>query len=112
MRVTQDHTAIRMERIIPARPERVYREWLDPELLARWMVPGPYEVTRVEVDERVGGHYRIWQSHSGSEIGGFDCELVELVPSQRIDLSWRFVGPDRRLAQPAPDRGRAGADDA
>jgi Activator of Hsp90 ATPase homolog 1-like protein len=47
--------------------------------------PGPTRVTRVEVDERAGSHYRIWQADpSGSAAGGSDCELAELVPAQRI----------------------------
>jgi uncharacterized protein YndB with AHSA1/START domain len=50
----------------------------------------------VEVDERVSGRYRIWQKGAGGDVGGFDCELLELVPDQRIVFRWSFVGPDRR----------------
>jgi uncharacterized protein YndB with AHSA1/START domain len=97
MNVTGQHAAVRLERTIPAPPGQVYRAWLDPELLARWMAPGTYAVTRAEVDERVGGHYRIWHADpSGTEVGGFDCELAELVPGQRIVFRWGFVGPERR----------------
>lgn len=89
--------AVRLERTIPASPAQVYRAWLDPGLLARWMAPGTYAVTRAEVDERVGGHYRIWHTDpSGTAAGGFDCELAELVPDQRIVFRWGFVGAQRR----------------
>ena len=95
--VTGQPTAVRLERTIPAPPGQVYRAWLDPGLLARWMAPGTYAVTRAEVDERVGGHYRIWHADpSGTEVGGFDGELAELVPGQRIVFRWGFVGPERR----------------
>lgn len=97
MQVTAQPTAIHLERIIPAPPDQVYRAWLDPELVARWMNPGTMNVTRAEVDERVGGHYRIWHADgSGAEIGGFDSELTELVPGERIVFRWGFVGPARR----------------
>ena len=97
MNVTGPPTAVRLERTIPASPGQVYRAWLDPGLLARWMAPGSYAVTGAEVDERVGGHYRIWHADpSGTEIGGFDCELTALVPGQRIVFRWGFVGPERR----------------
>jgi uncharacterized protein YndB with AHSA1/START domain len=97
MNVTTQHAAVRLERIIPAPPGQVYRAWLDPGLLARWMNPGTLTISRVEVDERVGGHYRIWHADaSGAEIGGFDCELAELVPGQRIVFRWGFAGPARR----------------
>ena len=97
MNVTGQRTAVRLERTIPASPARVYRAWLDPELLARWMAPGTFAVIRAEVDERVGGHFRIWHADpSGIAIGGFECELAELVPGQRIVFRWGFVGPERR----------------
>jgi uncharacterized protein YndB with AHSA1/START domain len=97
MNVTAPPADVRLERTIPAAPGQVYRAWLDPGLLARWMNPGTMTVSRAEVDERVGGHYRIWHADaSGAEIGGFDCELTELVPGQRIGFRWGFVGPDRR----------------
>jgi uncharacterized protein YndB with AHSA1/START domain len=94
--VTSERIVIRLERTIPAPPERVYRAWLDPGLLGRWMSPGTLTVSRAEVDERVGGHYRIWQADQGAAAGGFDCELAELVPGQRIVFRWGFVGPERR----------------
>jgi uncharacterized protein YndB with AHSA1/START domain len=92
---THDHATVRLERAIPAPPHQVYRAWLEPELLRRWMAPGGLEVTRAEVDERPGGHFRIWHADAGAEIGGFECELLELVPDQRIVFRWGFVGPDR-----------------
>lgn len=97
MNVAGQPTAVSLERMIPAPPARVYRAWLDPGLLVRWMAPGSCTLTRAEVDERVGGHYRIWHADpAGTEVGGFDCELAELVPDQRIVFRWGFVGPQRR----------------
>lgn len=94
--MTGESTVIRLERTIPAPPHRVYQAWLDPRQLARWMAPGTLTVTRAEVDERPGGRYQIWQAESGTAAGGFDCELAELVPDQRIVFRWGFVGPERR----------------
>jgi len=86
---------VQLERIIPAPPHEVYRAWLDPGTIQRWMAPG-FQVGRVEVDERVGGHYRVWHEQAGSQVGGFDAELLELVPDQLIVFRWGFVGPERR----------------
>jgi uncharacterized protein YndB with AHSA1/START domain len=89
--------AVRLESTIPASPAQVYRAWLDPELLVRWMAPGTYTVTRAEVDEQAGGHFRIWHADpSGTAAGGFDSELAELIPGQRIVFRWGFVGPQWR----------------
>jgi uncharacterized protein YndB with AHSA1/START domain len=93
--MTTGQTAVRLERTIPATPHQVYRAWLEPELLRRWMAPGGLEMTRAEVDERPGGHYRIWHADAGTEAGGFDCEILELTPDERLVFRWGFVGPDR-----------------
>jgi len=86
--------AVRLERVIPAPPREVYRAWLDPALLRQWMTPG-FDVKRAEVDARLGGHLRIWHADAGSDVGGFECEIVELVPHERIVFRWGFVGPER-----------------
>jgi uncharacterized protein YndB with AHSA1/START domain len=88
-------TAVRMERVIPAPPREVYRAWLDPDLLRRWLAPGGLTVRRAEVETRVGGRFRIWDVQSGADVGGFECEIVELVPDERIVFRWGFAGPER-----------------
>lgn len=95
MTTTKQRLEVRIERTISAPPHRVYRAWLDPEMLRLWLAPGSLEVSRVEVNERVGGRFRVWQSSSGQDGGGFECQLAELVPDRRIVFRWGFVGPDR-----------------
>jgi uncharacterized protein YndB with AHSA1/START domain len=69
-----EHSVVRLERLIPAPPHRVYRAWLDPGLVGRWMAPGDFAVTRVEIDERAGGAYRVWQADADGSAGGFECD--------------------------------------
>jgi uncharacterized protein YndB with AHSA1/START domain len=88
-------TAVRLQRTIPAPPDQVYRAWLDPDMMRRWLAPGGLEVMRAEVEEHVGGRYRVWHAGSEGEVGGFECELLELVANERIVWRWGFVGPDR-----------------
>jgi uncharacterized protein YndB with AHSA1/START domain len=88
-------TVVRLQRTIPAEPAKVYRAWLDPELLRQWMAPGSLSVTRAEVDERPGGRFRIWQAEGEADAGGFDAELLELVPDRKLVFRWGFVGPQR-----------------
>ncbi len=51
--------AVAVERVIASPRSRVYRAFLDPELLARWMGPDGFAVSVATVDERVGGEHRI-----------------------------------------------------
>jgi uncharacterized protein YndB with AHSA1/START domain len=87
---------VRLQRTFSATPAEVYRAWLDPELIGRWMYTRDRSGARAAVDERVGGRYSVWQmEHDGSEAGGMEAEIVELVPDERLVFDWRFVGPDR-----------------
>jgi uncharacterized protein YndB with AHSA1/START domain len=98
-------TSVEIQRTIPAPPTEVYRAWLDPELLARWAAPVGWEAVRVEVDERVGGHYRCTHiDDQGRTVGGFNSEILELVPDERIVLRWDFVDPDGRPLEQASSR--------
>jgi uncharacterized protein YndB with AHSA1/START domain len=91
-----DQPAVRLTRTIAAPPERVFRAWLDPDVLRRWLAARSMSVTRAEVDERPGGRLSIWQADAtGEAAGGFESEIVELVPHERLVFSWRFVGPQR-----------------
>ncbi len=91
---------VRLHRIIPAPPDRVYRAWLDPDLVRRWLAPAGLEVTHVEVDERVGAHHRIWQAGRDGDAGGFACELLEA----EQELTSRSVWGMYPVARPRPRR--------
>ncbi|MGD9894499.1 MAG: SRPBCC domain-containing protein, partial [Dehalococcoidia bacterium] len=88
--------AERLQRTIPAPPERVYRAWLEPEIMHRWFAPAIFRVSKAEVDERVGGRFSVWHHDAdGNDVGGFEATIEELVPHERIVLVGQFVGPDR-----------------
>lgn len=93
--------AVSLRRTIPAPPSRVYRAWLDPRMVRRWMAPG-FTAKKVEVDERVGGRFSVWHAGPEGDVGGFEAEILELLPDRRIVFRWAFVGP-QRLAGPVYD---------
>lgn len=92
---------VRLKRTLPAPPSKVYRAWLDPRTVRRWMAPG-LTATKVEVDERVGGRFSVWHADAGHDVGGFEAKILELLPDRRIVFRWAFVGP-QRLAGPVYD---------
>lgn len=50
---------MRVQRIMPAPPDEVFDEWLDPEALTEWMCPNPTRVVDVHLEPRVGGRMRL-----------------------------------------------------
>jgi uncharacterized protein YndB with AHSA1/START domain len=95
MTASAENTAVRLTRTIAAPPERVYRAWLEPELLKQWLAPGRMTAPRAEVNERPGGRFAVWQADGDEQRGGIEAEILELVPNERIELRHWFVGPDR-----------------
>jgi uncharacterized protein YndB with AHSA1/START domain len=82
--------AVALDRVIPAPRAKVYRAWLDPELLARWMGPDDFSVVVATVDERVGGAHHVELIDADGAPHTFTSVIEELVPDERIVLTFRF----------------------
>ena len=80
--------AIVVERLIRARPERVFAAFADPKSLARWMTPGD-DMTHAsaEVDFRVGGRFRIVM-HGGERDSAQHGEYLAIEPGKRLQMTW------------------------
>jgi uncharacterized protein YndB with AHSA1/START domain len=71
-----------------ASAEEVFDAWLDPSLAREWFGPGLGEMTRVDIDARVGGTFWLVQRR-GSEEAVHTGEYVELDRPRRIVFTWR-----------------------
>ena len=61
-----DTVTARVARVMPAVPEVVFDEWLDPESLADWMCPRPDRCVAITVEPQVGGKVRFDVDHAGT----------------------------------------------
>lgn len=86
--------AVRLSRTIPAPRDEVYRAFLDPELLQKWMCPDDFVVSTAWVDEHVGGRHVVEMLSPDGERLAFESVIRDLVPGERIVLDFRFVGAD------------------
>lgn len=79
---------VRVERLLPVRPETVFDAWTNPESLRQWMSPGSAVVGSVECDPRVGGSFRIvmLDGHGALEHAG---RYLELERPRRLVFTWR-----------------------
>jgi len=59
---------VHVQRIMPATPEEVFDEWLDPESLREWMCPRPTRCVTVTVEPRVGGLFRFDVDDQGTSV--------------------------------------------
>lgn len=87
------HT-IRLQRVLRAPPERVYRALLDASALAKWLPPHGFTGTVHELDARVGGAYRMsFTNLSAGQTHAFGGTYLELVPNERIRHTDVFDDP-------------------
>jgi uncharacterized protein YndB with AHSA1/START domain len=66
MTAGREPVVVVVRRVLPAPPEVVYDEWLDPDALADWMCPRPARCTSVQSEPWVGGRLRIDIDDSGA----------------------------------------------
>lgn len=88
-------STIRLHRVLLAKPERVYRAFLNPEAMAKWLPPHGFTCAVHEMHAEVGGTYRMsftnFSSGNGHSFGG---QYVELVPSEKLVYTDRFDDPN------------------
>ncbi len=86
---------IRLHRVIRAPAERLYRAFLDPEAMVKWLPPHGFTGRVHQMDARVGGGYRMSFTNFGTgKSHSFGGTYVELTPSERIRYTDKFDDPN------------------
>ena len=86
---------VTLHRVIRAPAERIYRAFLDPDALCKWLPPHGFTGKVHEIDARVGGRYRMsFTNLSTGHAHAFGGEYLELVANARIRHTDRFDDPD------------------
>jgi uncharacterized protein YndB with AHSA1/START domain len=86
--------AIQIERVLHASPRRVFRAFLDAELMRQWVVPDDLVLDQISVDPRVGGLIEVYHSRDGVSTGKFEGRYVKIAPPRELVYSWAFVGTE------------------
>ena len=87
------HT-VRLHRVLRAPAERVYRAFLDPDAMAKWLPPYGFTGKVHQIDARVGGGYRMsFANFSSGKTHVFGGTYVELTPHERIRYTDTFEDP-------------------
>ena len=85
---------VRLHRVFRSTPGRVYRAFLDPDAMAKWLPPHGFTGRVLHMDARVGGSYRMtFTNFSNGQSHGFGGEFLELVPGERLRYTDRFDDP-------------------
>lgn len=86
---------VTLHRVLLAKPERVYRAFLDPDAMARWLPPNGFTGKVHHMDPRVGGTYRMsFTNFTTGHSHSFGGRYLELMPHQRIRYTDVFEDPN------------------
>ncbi len=79
-----DTRAIIVEETFPHAPDVVWRVLITPELVGRWLKMEPNGFVA-----EVGNQFTYQTTPAGEWDGTIRCEVLELVPAERLVYSWR-----------------------
>lgn len=86
---------VHLHRIFAAKPEKLYRAFLDPDARARWLPPNGFTGKVHEIDPRVGGGYRMsFTNFTMGNSHSFRGEYRELIPNERLRYTDTFDDPN------------------
>jgi len=93
--MSQSTGTVRLHRVLRAPAERIYRAFLDPDAMVKWLPPYGFTGKVYEIDARVGGGYRMSFTNFGTgKSHSFGATYVELTPHERIRYTDKFDDPN------------------
>jgi len=85
---------VRLHRVLRAPCERVFKAFLDPDAMAKWLPPHGFTGKVHKMDARVGGGYAMsFTNFATGKSHSFAAQYVELTPHERIRHTDRFDDP-------------------
>lgn len=86
---------VNLHRVFTAPPERVYRAFIDPEALVKWMPPHGFTAKVHSMDARVGGGYKMsFTNFTTQSVQSFGGTYQEMRPGQLLKYTDKFDDPN------------------
>jgi uncharacterized protein YndB with AHSA1/START domain len=86
---------VRLHRVLATKPEKVYRAFLEPDALAKWLPPNGFLCTVHHHEAKTGGTYKMsFRNFTTGQSHSFGGKYVELVPNKRLRYTDVFDDPN------------------
>jgi len=86
---------VKLHRLIRSTPARIYRAFLDPDAMAKWLPPNGFTGKVHQMDAKVGGSWKMsFTNFTSGNSHSFGGKYLELVPGQRLRYTSRFDDPN------------------
>jgi uncharacterized protein YndB with AHSA1/START domain len=87
--------SLSFHRVFKAPPPRVYKAFLDPAALCKWLAPAGYTCAVHSLDPKVGGTFRMsFTEFDSGGVTSFGGTYLELVPSKKLRYTDKFDDPN------------------
>lgn len=87
--------SVKLHRVIRTTPEKLYRAFLEPDALVRWIAPYGFTCKVHHMDAKVGGTFKMSFTNFGTGAShSFGGNYLELVPHQRLRYTDKFDDPN------------------
>ncbi len=88
---TNNTNTVRLHRVLRATPERVYRSFLDPDAMVKWLPPNGFTGKVHQADAKVGGTYKMsFTNFSTGKSHAFGGKYLELKPNELLRYTDKF----------------------
>jgi uncharacterized protein YndB with AHSA1/START domain len=92
---TTNTNTVRLHRVLSATPDRVYRAFIDPDAMVKWLPPNGYTGKVHHLDAKVGGTYKMsFTNFSTGKSHGFGGTYQELKPGELLRYTDQFDDPN------------------
>ncbi len=86
---------VRLHRVLATKPEKVYRAFLEPDALAKWLPPNGFLCTVHHHEAKTGGTYKMsFRNFTTGQSHSFGGKYLELVPNKRLRYTDVFDDPN------------------
>lgn len=86
---------VRLHRILTAKPEKVYRAFVEADAMAKWLPPGGFTCTVHQMDAKVGGGFKMsFRNFTTGHSHSFGGTYLELKPGERLRYTDTFDDPN------------------
>jgi len=88
-------STVKLHRVLAAKPEKVFRAFLEPDAVASWLPPYGFICTVHELEAKVGGKHRMsFRNFTTGDSHSFGGAYRELVPGERLVYTDSFDDPN------------------
>jgi uncharacterized protein YndB with AHSA1/START domain len=86
---------VRLHRVFSTKPEKIYRAFLEPDAMAKWLPPNGFTGTVHHMEAKVGGSFKMsFRNFTTGQTHAFGGQYLEMVPHERLVYTDRFEDPN------------------